>query len=406
MENRTSRALSRVQPEAFPGSPSNAVEILAWLGAVPTAPYHEDRIADRVVGFALGLGLEVSDDADGNVFVWHRGARASGSSRRPLIVSAHMDHPAIEVISTEPLVGHLLGSIRADSFSTPVPVRFFNPDNPDDPRGVREVAGCVLGAFELDGVADARVGLHLAASGALAAGAFGVFDTGPVALDEETGLLYLTAADDLAGCAITLAWLARSAAAGVDLDVCGAFTRAEEVGLVGVAALVRRRGLPEDAMVISIEASRALPGAELGLGPVIRVGDAATTFHPEGDAVLRAARDRIRGRDADFRVQRQLMSGGICEATAYVVAGYTTGAVCVPLGNYHNQTPDGGIGAEYVHVDDVDMCTTLLVEAGVVMSEGFSWPNDDRSSRRIADRPDVQLRRLRDSGVRMSGHDA
>jgi putative aminopeptidase FrvX len=373
---------------------------------VPTAPYHEDRIADRVVGFALGLGLEVSDDADGNVFVWHRGARASGTSRRPLIVSAHMDHPAIEVISTEPLVGHLLGSIRADSFSTPVPVRFFNPDNPDDPRGVREVAGCVLGAFELDGVADARVGLHLAASGALAAGAFGVFDTGPVALDEETGLLYLTAADDLAGCAITLAWLARSAAAGVDLDICGAFTRAEEVGLVGVAALVRRRGLPEDAMVISIEASRALPGAELGLGPVIRVGDAATTFHPEGDAVLRAARDRIRGRDADFRVQRQLMSGGICEATAYVVAGYTTGAVCVPLGNYHNQTPDGGIGAEYVHVDDVDMCTTLLVEAGVVMSEGFSWPNDDRSSRRIADRPDVQLRRLRDSGVRMSGHDA
>ncbi|NCV23122.1 MAG: hypothetical protein EBV45_14420, partial [Chloroflexi bacterium] len=81
------------------------MEILAWLGAVPTAPYHEDRIADRVVGFALGLGLEVSDDADGNVFVWHRGASASGASRRPLIVSAHMDHPAIEVISTEPLVG-------------------------------------------------------------------------------------------------------------------------------------------------------------------------------------------------------------------------------------------------------------------------------------------------------------
>ncbi len=405
MENRTDRAVSRVQPEAFAGNPSDAVEILAWLGDVPTAPYHEDRIVDRVIGFGLGLGLEVSDDADGNVFVWHRGARSSGHAKRPLIVSAHMDHPAIEVVSTEPLVGHLLGSIRPEAFSTPVPVRFFNPDTSDNPRGVREVAGSVLGAFHLEGVADARVGLHLAAAGALVPGAFGVFDTGPVTLDAKTGILHMTAADDLAGCAITLAWLARSAAFGVGLDLCGAFTRAEEVGLVGVAALVRRRGLPDDALVISIEASKALPGAELGMGPVIRVGDAATTFHPEGDAVLRAARDRIRGRDAKFRVQRQLMSGGVCEATAYVVAGYTTGAVCVPLGNYHNQTPDGGIGAEYVHVDDVDMCTTLLVEAGVVMSEGFTWPDDDRSSRRIADRPDVQLRRLRNSGVQMTGSD-
>ncbi len=398
--------MSRVHPEAFTGTPTDAVEILAWLGAVPTAPYHEDRIVDRVVGFAIGLGLEVSDDADGNVFVWYRGASSLGHAKRPLIVSAHMDHPALEVVSTQPLVGHLLGSIRPESFSTPVPVRFFTPDGSDDPRGVTEVAGCVLGAFHLEGVADARVGLHLAAAGTLVPGAFGVFDTGPVALDAETGLLYLTAADDLAGCAITLAWLARSAAAGVGLDLCGAFTRAEEVGLVGVAALVRRRGLPDDALVISIEASKSLPGAELGMGPVIRVGDAATTFHPEGDAVLRAARDRIRGRDADFRVQRQLMSGGVCEATAYVVAGYTTGAVCVPLGNYHNQKPDGGIGAEYVHVDDVDMCATLLVEAGVVMSEGFKWPDDDRTSRRFADRPDVQLQRLRNSGVQITSSES
>ncbi|MCX5986143.1 MAG: hypothetical protein NTX54_06480, partial [Chloroflexi bacterium] len=82
MENRRASTMSRVHPEAFTGTPTDAVEILAWLGAVPTAPYHEDRIVDRVVGFAIGLGLEVSDDADGNVFVWYRGASSLGHAKR------------------------------------------------------------------------------------------------------------------------------------------------------------------------------------------------------------------------------------------------------------------------------------------------------------------------------------
>ena len=188
---------------------------------------------------------------------------------------------------------------------------------------------------------------------------------------------------------------------GVRADSGGVFTRAEEVGLVGAAALASRRGLPEDALVVSIEASRELPGATMGNGPVIRVGDAATTFHPAGDAFFRAARDVLRQSDPHARVQRQLMSGGVCEGTTYTAAGYVTGAVCVPLGNYHNQRPEGGLGAEFVHVDDLRGCAALLRATSGLIADGFDWPKDDPLSQRYLARPTAQLDRLRRSAPRL-----
>ena len=64
------------------------------------------------------------------------------------------------------------------------------------------------------------------------------------------------------------------------VDVYGVFTRAEEVGLVGARLLAEANTLPKNTLVVSLESSRSLPGAEIGGGPVIRVGDAAfTVFH-------------------------------------------------------------------------------------------------------------------------------
>ena len=53
-----------------------------------------------------------------------------------------------------------------------------------------------------------------------------------------------------------------------------------------------------------------LPGAAIGDGPVIRVGDASLTFDAEAEAVLLRAREEIVERRPDFKAQRQLMSGG------------------------------------------------------------------------------------------------
>jgi hypothetical protein len=62
-------------------------------------------------------------------------------------------------------------------------------------------------------------------------------------------------------------------------------------------------------------------------------------------------------------VQRCLMSGGTCEATAYQLYGYRCGALCVALGNYHNCGPNDRIESEFVSTDDVHGMALLCVEA-------------------------------------------
>jgi putative aminopeptidase FrvX len=145
----------------------------------------------------------------------------------------------------------------------------------------------------------------------------------------------------------------------------------EEIGLVGATLVAQAGLLPRDAIVVSLECSRALPGAEIGKGPVIRVGDARQSFDPRGEALLLAARDELRRRAAgsegpEVAVQRQLMSGGSCEASAFQAYGYITTGLVLPLGNYHNAGADGHSAPEVIHLLDllgeVDLLLAALAE--------------------------------------------
>ena len=50
------------------------------------------------------------------------------------------------------------------------------------------------------------------------------------------------------------------------VNLLGAITRAEEVGFLGALALAAKRTLPGNALVISLETSRELPGSTMGPG--------------------------------------------------------------------------------------------------------------------------------------------
>ena len=126
-----------------------------------------------------------------------------------------------------------------------------------------------------------------------------VFDLVDFELDGD--LIRLRAADDLAGCAAILAALGELAISPPPGDVYGVFTRAEEVGLVGARLLAEAGSLPEDTLIVSVESSRVLPGAEQGGGPVIRVGDAAMTFDADAEAALVRARESLRAGDSSVR---------------------------------------------------------------------------------------------------------
>ena len=162
----------------------------------------------------------------------------------------------------------------------------------------------------------------------------------------------------------------------------GLLTRAEEVGFVGAIAhlelgwgIARRRPL----IAVSLEASRTLPGARIGQGPVVRLGDRRTVFDADGMQLLSELAERVLPKAH----QRRIMDGGACEATATTAFGIPTIALTVPLGNYHNQGLEGGPDCrrpagpapEFVHLDDVAGLLTLcraLFEKPVRWSDPWS----------------------------------
>ena len=87
------------------------------------------------------------------------------------------------------------------------------------------------------------------------------------------------------------------------------------------------------------------------------------TFNADAEAVLLRARETLQADGTGFRAQRQLMSGGVCEASAFALYGYRTTGIAFPLGNYHNGSLDGTIEAEYIHMDDFLGGIQLIVEA-------------------------------------------
>ena len=96
----------------------------------------------------------------------------------------------------------------------------------------------------------------------------------------------------------------------------------------------------------------------MGEGVIVRVGDRTEIFCRQATAgLMRLATQN------DIPVQRLLMSGGTCEATAYQVYGYSAAGLCVALGNYHNCGPEEQIAAEFVSLADVNALVRLCVAA-------------------------------------------
>ncbi len=346
-----------------------ALNILSRLAVQPAVAYWEAGVASAVARTLEELGVEYQVDAYGNMI-----ARVPGQDTpaEPMALVAHMDHPGFEAVSYQDdyLVGEVLGGVPAASFEAGVPLHIILADGKrlpattagrhggDSQRQVLiELAELRPQAESLGKAGPSRLDLPVPV----------VFDLPDFQVDGD--LIRMRAADDLAGCASILAALAELSVQPPPGDVYGVFTRAEEVGLMGARLLAESGRLPKETLVVSLESSRTLPGAEQGSGPVIRVGDAGMTFSADAESVLLRAKETLQLQEGGFRVQRQLMSGGVCEASAFALYGYRTTGIAFPLGNYHNGAPDGSIQAEYVHVEDYLGGVRLIVEAARQMPE-------------------------------------
>ena len=276
-----------------------------------------------------------------------------------------------------------LGGVPQACFSETVPVQIVPPDG----RRLRAETAGRYGSEE-ERLVSLRLSSPLSEVQSLDSPKAVVYDLPDYLLDGE--LINMRALDDLAGCAAILAaFKLLDGDESLD-DMYGIFTRAEEVGLIGARPLAEEGTLPMDTLVISLEASLTLLGTALEEGPVIRVGDASFIFDAEAEGTLLKAREELTAHRPEFKTQRQLMSGGTCEASAFKYYGYRATGVAFPLGNYHNSAPDGGVGAEYIHIDDFVGGVELVAQA----ARSVAQRRDSRPWRRMKDIPEAYRQRL------------
>ncbi len=284
------------------------LRVVCALLEQPTAPFHEDAVRDEIVDQLRDCAhVTIEHDRFGNMIARYR---RGGEENPKWALAAHMDHPGW--IRGEDGGLHFHGSV-AETFLLRPKTREF--------------------------------------------GNFAMWDLPPFELKDDQ--IHSRACDDLLGCAEIVCALQQLEADGAEGHCLGLFTRAEEVGFWGAIQLARSEILPRDMTILSLETSAPRGGAEIGRGPIVRVGDRLSIFDSRGTSrVLHAARAH------EIPVQRCLLDGGACEATAYQAYGYTSVAASIGLGNYHNCAPDGTIQPEFVSLEDyanmVRLCVALI----------------------------------------------
>ena len=281
-----------------------------------------------------------------------------------------MDHPGFELLkplSNRKWLARFRGGVGPAYFKRGVPVRLLPGDAPATIGKRRSEEK----TFELESQHPVAV-----------APVFAVWELEDFAI--RRGRIVGRACDDLIGVAAALATLILLKSTHARVNVIGALSRAEEVGFHGALALAADHGLPAGSLVVSLETSRELPGVSMGSGVILRVGDKASTFDSAAMRFLAEVATESQIRRKGFRFQRALMSGGTCEASAYQEFGYQCGAVCIPLGNYHNCGPRNRVAAEYVSIDDLVGMVELLASSAKRMPQ----------FKRLAARLPVRLHKL------------
>ena len=348
------------------------------IASTPTAPYHEFRVLRAIRRELERNGLTAREDAYGQV-----SARTSrGHPKRALALVAHTDHPAFEVTEARGHEGRarILGGLYAEFFASSVPVIVYDDAEGapfaatlDDYVPAPDVVHNSPGHCRIRGVAELR------------AGQWAVMDLPPFEVKGDE--LHLRAADDLALCAVVILVLAALRDDPRPHDVHAVFTRGEETGLYGARLIAEDGLLPKDAIVVSLEASRALAHAAPGRGVVVRAGDVYNTFDNDAERFLRVAREELAA--AGIGTQRALLTGGTCESSVFVRLGWRTTAVAVPNVNYHNQSEhQSGFTPEVVRLSDLRSAVALLVEAAVAAgadAEESWWPDVKVVPRQLRD---------------------
>lgn len=347
--------------------------------------------------------LDVRRDDAGNYLIQRKDR---DKAAQPLLVTAHLDHPAF-------IVTHRRGNTAELEFRGGVHDPYFV----GTPIEIMDFAGrttrATITALDANAKPFKRVTarLHGRAHGAPAVGDIARWllpaprlvsrAVGAPTADgtpREVRVVETHACDDLAAVAAACCAFDALLRARWARNIGLLFTVAEEVGFIGAIHAARGMLIPRGARLLCLENSRSFPhDSPIGNGAILRVGDRLSVFDSAFTNALSRAFTKHAKTNSAFRWQRKLMAGGACEATAFAAHGFESTCLCLPLGNYHNMSDiDGVIGGarpariapEFVSLDDwhslIDM---LLIAARWHARDGASA----KRSRANAPHPDSAL---------------
>lgn len=356
-------------------------KFLFTLLSQPTAPFREQLIAGQAIDFLTRNGIAHFTDPVGNIVI---GAGSAADYKRLLkekdqepvrVFMAHMDHPGFHGqrwLSDKRLqvkwhggtpVKHVAGATV-----------YLADDNGRFAEGKLSKVKLVKAKWAMD---TAEVVLaHSPERKPAAKSVFGTFQfRKPVW--QQGKKLYTNAADDLGGVYTILQMAKTLSRRKTSPPFIGLLTRGEEVGFIGAIGHFELGWLTKckrELICISLEASRTLPSAEIGKGPVVRLGDRRTVFNADALKVLSDVAEKV----LPEKHQKRIMDGGSCEATAATIYGLITIGITLPLGNYHNQGLEGGPDCrgkagpapEFINIDDLDAELKLCL---ALMKPGLPW---------------------------------
>ena len=262
-------------------------------------------------------------------------ARDRRNDRNRSSWTAHLDHPGLVYAGRHSGELHLfevLGGVRANLLPGAA-VRVYDLAAAPDQRSIR---GRIHQVLPSRGDVRPHVAVDVPKMRGRnpGPGTFAMWDLVP--FRRRGRRLHGRACDDLAGASVGLAALDQLQRSGAKVHAGLLLTRAEEIGFDGMIGALSGPLIQRHAIYINIECSSIAAGAVMGAGPIIRVGDKQSVFDPDVVGGLETVAANLVGSETTFCYQRRLMDAGSCEATALMHAGLKTGAVALPLSNYHN----------------------------------------------------------------------
>lgn len=346
-----------------PSLPARLKKTLQEVLSVPTGPFMENFLIDAITARLKKLAprIAVKRDRFDNLLIQYREA-----PRKPAAFAfqAHLDHPGFryrEQTSSKGGIAEVLGGMSPNIVGGKI--RFYS---------TARASGVSAKILECFSEPDAsvpfsakRVMVRISHRGPVAEGTLGMWDY--PALKETRGFLKGRAFDDNLSVATLIFLLEDCARKKVASNFDVLLTRAEEVGFIGCLATLEHKTFKLPKLIVNLEMPRANNHIEIGNGVVVRVGDANLNYDVLLTASLQLLASQLSEKSPSFKFQRRLGFTGGTEVAPFILAGYSAGALCVPVEHAHNRDDQGRPQPERVAVSDLlsflEMITALAVTA-------------------------------------------